>query len=296
VVHYPFYDLFYLTLPFKKVKPTLITIHDVIPLLYPKHYPKGIKGTIKHFIQTASLSNVSNIVTDSNCSTNDVIKFLKQPERKVKTVYIAPDPEFAPATKNQIELVVKKYRLDKPYFLYVGDINYNKNLPGLLKAFSNFKQQFLLVMVSRPLFRENQAAEFLWKEIDQLGIEANLRILTEVPQSPLDEMKSLYSHASWYIQPSFYEGFGLPVLEAQLCGAPVISSIGGSLKEIAGNSCLEFNPLDDQALTHTIDLALSLDNSKRINLIERGFTNTARFSLNKMCTEMRKVYQECINS
>jgi glycosyltransferase involved in cell wall biosynthesis len=278
VVHYPFFDLFFLTLPLHKPKPTVVTVHDVIPLLYPDHYPKGLRGAAKQLIQTMSLSGAHRIVTDSDCSTADVVRLLKQPQEKVETVYLAPDPGYSPASKAGIETVKSTYGLNKPYFLYVGDINYNKNLPELLRFFSKLGDEYLLVMVTKPLRRSNPAADFLWKQIDALGIENRLRILNEVPLEPLDEMRALYSGALWYVQPSLYEGFGLPVLEAQTCGCPVISTLGGSLKEICNDSCFNF------------ELIGSAPEVDRNPFIQLGYNNVARFSWEKAADLMSRVY------
>jgi glycosyltransferase involved in cell wall biosynthesis len=279
VVHYPFFDLFFLTLPFSKPKPTVVTVHDVIPLLYPNHYPKGLRGAAKQFIQTMSLSGAHRIVTDSDCSTADVIRYLKQPKEKVETVYLAPDPGYSPASKSDIEAVKNKYGLDKPYFLYVGDINYNKNLPELLEHFSKLSDEYLLVMVSKPLKRDNPAADFLWKEIDQRNLESRMRILSDVP---IEAMRAIYGGSFWYVQPSLYEGFGLPVLEAQACGCPVISTSGGSLKEIAGVSCLDFD---------LIKSAIEVDRNQFIQL---GFQNVDRFSWVKTAKKMEAIYERIL--
>lgn len=279
VVHYPFFDLFFLTLPLNKTKPTVVTIHDVIPLLYPKQYPKGLRGMTKLVIQSLSLKGVQTIVTDSDCSAHDVINYLKQPREKVATVYLAPDSRFKPASKRQIDAIKDKYALDKPYFLYVGDINYNKNLPELFRVFADLKGDYLLTLVSKSLRRDNPAAASLWLEIDRLGIETKMRILTDVPVEPLDELRSIYSGALWYVQPSLYEGFGLPVLEAQACECPVISTQGGSLKEIAGHSCLEFERF---AMAEAVD---------RRQFIQWGLTNVRRFSWEKTASQMEAIYE-----
>lgn len=287
VIHYPYFDLFYLTLPLIKTRPTVVTIHDIIPLLFPKAYPKGIRGSLKLEWQKFSLQSVGQVVTDSVCSTRDVITHLKLPSGKVKTVYLAPNPRFSPASKSMIAAIKNKYRLDQPYFLYVGDINYNKNLPVLLRAFSQLPTGYLLVMVSQALTRANPAAQPLWHLIDQLGIENNLRILTKVPTEPLDELSSLYSGAYCYVQPSLYEGFGLPVLEAQACECPVMVSTRGSLNEVSQGSGWEIEPTF-AGLTEGLKMAASGFN--RSKLITLGLANIKRFSWQKTAEEMELIY------
>jgi len=283
VIHYPFFDLFFRTLPLIKQRPTVVTIHDVIPLVFSEAYPPGLRGLAKLLLQRLSLINACHIVTDSDCSTKDVMHYLQQSPKKVSTVYLAADEQFEPATKSEIQKTKNMFALKKPYFLYVGDINYNKNLPGLFEAFSKYVDDYDLVLVSTALKRDNPAAASLFNTIDRLHLDSSLKILS-VPTGDMNAMKSLYSGCCWYIQPSFYEGFGLPVLEAQACGAPVISSLGGSLEEIVGNSAVRF---DEGA---GISYALGSD---RDVFIEKSFHNCRRFSWEKTAQAMVEIYKQC---
>jgi glycosyltransferase involved in cell wall biosynthesis len=284
VVHYPFFDLFFLTLPLIKTRPTVVTVHDTIPLVYPEAYPPGIRGTAKMIIQRLSLDSVHMVVTDSDCSTRDVVHFLHQPRHRVKTVYLAPDPLYSPANTALIDAVKAHFHLVKPYFLYVGDINYNKNIPGLLSAFAHHTKTHDLVIVSHALQASNPVAAPLFALMKKLSITAHVKLLS-VPNTDIETMRGLYTGSDWYIQPSFYEGFGLPVLEAQACGAPVISSQGGSLAEIVGNSIIPFEE------SFALDRALASD---RHHYIDRGLQNCRRFSWEQTAKTMVKVYQTCL--
>jgi glycosyltransferase involved in cell wall biosynthesis len=292
VVHFPYFDLFFLTLPLMKPLPTVVTIHDVIPLAMASNYPPGLRGRLKFGVQKSSLLNASMIVTDSKASSGDVVTYLKQPTAKVKTVYLAANPELKPASLSAIKSVKDRYSLNKPYLLYVGDINYNKNLPGLLAAVARVDGPFELVMVSRSLRRDNPAAKFLWQTIDKLELASRIKVLTDVPADP-EIISSLYSGALFYIQPSFLEGFGLPVLEAQVCGCPVISSTGGSLTEVVGESGISFDPNLNGAVTNALKKAVDLSPDQRSKLIEAGFANAGRFSWQKTALAMKKVYSLC---
>ncbi len=293
VTHHPFFDLFFLTLPHRKSIPTLVTIHDVIPLVFPNAYPPGLRGMVKLWIQKNNLASTKHIVTDSDCSTKDVVHYLSQPHDRVSTVYLAADPTFAPASKHSVDKVKQMYHLTSPYFLYVGDINYNKNLPGLLQAFSTIQDRALLVIVSKTLRRNNPVAAALFSLIDVLGIEDRLRILNNVPNQPTDEVSALYSGAHFYIQPSLYEGFGLPVLEAQACEIPVISSSGGSLPEICGDSTWTFDPQNQSEFEDVISRSLSVSTQERAEIIEKGVSNNHRFSWQKTAKAMMELYQQC---
>lgn len=293
IIHYPYFDFFFLTLPLIKKKPTLVTIHDVIPLLYPHHYKKGIKGSLKFALQKLSLSvGVRKIITDSNASKSDIIKQLPVKPEQVKRVYLAPDEGYHPSSQTQIHQVLEKYRLSTPYFLYVGDINYNKNVAGLITAFSKIDSPHALVLISKALKDDIPEARSLQKLITRSPKRDRIKLLTALDTWSIAEIKDLYSGANWYIQPSFYEGFGLPVLEAMRCGAPVISSLGGSLKEITADAALTFDPIKPDALTNALRQAVSLSADKRQAMINRGFENCTRFSWQKTALEMKKIYEQ----
>lgn len=293
IIHYPYFDFFFLTLPFIKKKPTVVTIHDVIPLLYPHHYKKGLKGSLKCALQQLSLSHgVKKIVTDSNISKSDIIKHLPVKPNQVKRVYLAPDEGYHPSNQTQIRQVREKFHLSPPYFLYVGDINYNKNIPGLIKAFSKVDSPHSLVLVSKAIINNIPEARALRHLINESPKRDRIKPLTTLPTQSIADVKDLYSGADWYIQPSFYEGFGLPILEAMKCGAPVISSLGGSLREIVGDAALTFDPLKTNALTNTMHQAISLSAAKRQAIINRGFENCTRFSWQKTALQMKKIYED----
>jgi glycosyltransferase involved in cell wall biosynthesis len=296
IIHYPYFDFFFLTLPFIKKKPTVVTIHDVIPLLYPNHYKKGIKGSLKFALQHLSLGmGVNKIVTDSDASKSDIIKHLHIKPHQISRVYLAPDDGYHPSSPQQIQQVLEKYHLNAPYFLYVGDINYNKNVPGLIKAFSTLDSPHALVLVTKALKNDIPETRALKHLIANSPKRDRIIPLTTLSSQTIDDLKDLYSGADWYIQPSFYEGFGLPVLEAMKCGTPVISSSGGSLKEITADAALTFDPFKPKALTNAIHKAISLSADKRQNIINRGFENCTHYSWQKTALQMKKIYEALVS-
>jgi len=142
LVHYPFFDLFFLTLPLKKEKPMVVTIHDTIPLVFPEHYPSGIKGSLKFQIQKFSLKKVKAVITDSENSKKDIFKYLNYSKEKIYVVPLAPSDIFKPIKSTMIlHRIIVKYNLPERFVLYVGDVNYHKNILGLIKAFAKLKAQ-----------------------------------------------------------------------------------------------------------------------------------------------------------
>jgi len=140
IIHYPYFDLFSTTLPIIKKTKTIVTIHDVIPLEFPDHYPPGIRGWINLQLQKLSLLNTDRIITDSFYSLTKINQFLSVPPHKLRLVYLAADPQFKKITHPQ-----NKYHLPKKFVLYVGDVNYNKNIPSLVQACKKINTPLVIV-------------------------------------------------------------------------------------------------------------------------------------------------------
>lgn len=249
IVHYPYFDPFFLTLPLVKRKPTVVTVHDLIPLVFPYKFPAGIRGNIKWQVQKLSLRRARRIIADSLCSQNDIARIVGIKKEIIDTVYLAPDPAYREIKDVTVLTAVrKKYSLPKQYILFVGDVNWNKNVIGLLRAFARLRShkelmQYKLVLVGRA-FQDSIIVET--QEINQFIREHDLAHVVLAPGNiPIEELACVYSMASVYVQPSYYEGFGLPVLESMACGCPVVCTNVSSLKEIAGPALLVSPKPDD---------------------------------------------------
>jgi glycosyltransferase involved in cell wall biosynthesis len=295
LVHHPFFDLFYATCPWKPPLPTVVTIHDVIPLLFPKHYPKGLKGWLRLQRQRWCLKNIAAIITDSECSKQDIITHLSVNPDKIRVVYLTPHPKLKRASEVEMKAVFHTYHIPKPFWLYVGDINYHKNVLRLIKAYAKTGQQYQLVLVSKALSNSSPEAKEIHSLISNLNINNAVTIIDSLPPESLKELGTLYSAASFYVHPSLYEGFGLPPLEAMACGTPVISSQAGSLSEIVGDAALIFDPHKQSSLESAIQQALALTQAERNMLIQKGYENVARFSVKKVAIDTKRVYEEALS-
>lgn len=295
VIHYPFFDFYFLTLPFNKQKNTVITIHDVIPLIFKEHYPAGKRGDVKYWFQRQSLKGVTRVITDSQQSKEDIQKYLNVSSEKISSVHLAASEELKPMTKKQVDTIKQKYGLTKPYVLYVGDINYNKNLPRLIKCFSQAQSPFDLVLVSKALSQPIREAQEIRRLIQHYDLEGKVKILTRVPIKPLSELASLYTGAYFYIQPSLYEGFGLPVLEAWACKTPVLSSNAGSLKEIVTDHAIVFDPSNESEMVKAIASLGAMSKQQRNNWIRLGEKRNKDFSWKKTALETSRIYQSLLS-
>ncbi len=293
IVHYPFFDFYFLSLPLYKKAKTVITIHDCTPLVFPQNFPAGIRGKIKFFIQKFSLKTVSAVITDSESSKTDIIKFLSIPEERVFRIYLAADCLYRQITVKEEEKkkLFNKYRLNKNFIMYVGDINYNKNLPNIIKAFAQAKIDLDLVLIGKAF--ENSAqpeVKELRSLIKELKIQDRVKILGFVSDQ---ELVVFYTLAVVYCQPSLYEGFGLQILEAMACGCPVLTSNVSSLPEVAGEAAVLVDPGSINQIAQGVE-RLTLDQDLKRKIIKLGLAQAEKFSWNKTAQETIKVYEKIL--
>lgn len=304
LVHYPWFDLYFHTLPIKKRFPTVVTIHDVIPLVFPKHYPVGIRGKANFILQKLALNSCKYIITDSQVSKEDITKYLKIESKKIAAIHLAADPKFEVlADSTKLLHIKRQYRLPDRFLLYVGDANWVKNLPFFI---DNFRQiihdpgfeDVRLVLVG-GVFLKN-VENIIHPELESLKLVNQL-----IKQHKMDDfiirpgqidnttLVTFYNLATAYIQPSFYEGFGLPVLQAFACGTPVVASNKGSLPEIGGQAAVYFDPANSkQFISVTKEILTS--RSLQGKLSRLGLEQAAKFSWKKAAWEVKSVYLKAV--
>lgn len=287
VIHYPFFDPFLLTLPRKRANPTVVTIHDVIPIVYSAHFPRGIKGELIWQMQKHIVTTVDAIITDSEASKNDIIRIFRiQPER-ISVIYLAAGTEFIPQPIVEQERIRKKYSLPKKFILYVGDVNWNKNVPGLIRAVQSVRVPLVLV---GKVFLDKTLEEV--REINTLIQKFNLEdLIHKLGYVEGSDLPALYSAASLYIQPSFAEGFGLPVIEAMACGTPAVVSSKTSLSEISGPSIL-VEPESPDSIAKGIALGLS---EGKVHQHDACIAWAKTFSWEKTAEETSGIYSSILN-
>lgn len=283
VVHYPYFDPFFLTLPLIKTKPTVVTVHDLIPIKFPDKFPRGIRGEVKWQIQRLALKGATRIIADSQSSKQDIMTFTGVNKRNITCVYLAPDPEIVAGAKESKER--------ERYFIYVGDLNWNKNIYGLLEGFSRVKARVNLVVVGRAFLGKNLSEAVAVRErIKKLGLDASVKFVGGVSDA---ELGALYASSIGCVLPSFYEGFGLPVLEAMACGTPVICARGSSLDEIAGPA-LRVDAKDPMSIAEKLSTLVDLSQRRRKELVDRGREWSEKFTWEAVARETVRVYESCI--
>jgi len=291
IIHYPYFDFFFSTLPFNWMKKSVITIHDTIPLIYPDKYKPGIKGGLRFIRQKQALKTVKAVITDSNSSAFDVKTYLGIPSSKINIIPLAANPNLYSQSQIKLRKIIRQYNLPKTYILYVGDINFNKNLPNLIKMMKYLPKTVKLICLGKN-FKPQPIPEWHWLET-QLAlsdVESRVKFITNLDNNNLGDLAGIYQLATCYVQPSFYEGFGLTVLEAMQVGTPVIASKTSSLPEVMGEAGILVSP-EAETLAKGVEEVLNFSKTKRIEVIKNAKKHAAGFNWKKVAEQTARVYQ-----
>jgi glycosyltransferase involved in cell wall biosynthesis len=297
LVHFPYFEPFFLELPLYKQFKTVVTVHDLTPIVFPNAFPRGIKGEIKWQMQKYALRKADAIITDSEASKKDITKYVGVKTSKISVVYLAAGEQFKRIQNSEfiIQNLRKKYNLPEKFILYVGDVTWNKNLPRLVGAVK--KLNIPLVMIGKSLISEDYDRNNPWNE-DLVKVQSEIKdqssedkgLITALGFVPDEDLVMIYNLATVAILPSLYEGFGLPVLEAMACGCPVITSKEGSLPEVAGDAAFYVDAYNVENIAAGIKEVFE-NKQLQETLRAKGGENAKRFSWKKTAAETIRVYE-----
>lgn len=292
IYHFPYFDPFFLTLPWNRYKKTIVTIHDLIPIHFPRYFPRGIKGEIKWQVQQFLVRRVDAIITDSYASKRDIIKFTGIDTEKIFVVFLAPNEIFFQKKTEKVKkMITNKYSLPQKYVLYVGDINWNKNLITLLEAIKIINIPLVIISKSfKELIEENKTSDLL-KIYHNIKDKQLVKVIGFINEN---ELVAIYQSAQALIMPSYYEGFGLPVVEAFASGCPVISTNKGSLSEIINNAALTTEPNDHENIADAIK-KIYLDQSLRQKLCREGKKWVSQYTWKNTAQQTYKIYEQVLS-
>jgi glycosyltransferase involved in cell wall biosynthesis len=270
----------------------LMVIYDMQHYRYPKNFSLPLRLYLKLMMQiTASQSD--RIMTISDHSRNDIVKFLGLPAEKIDVVYGSSrfsdkTATIAPAGDNESEKsrVRMKYSLDGRYILSVASTLPHKNLDGLIRAYALMAENTTghLVLVGLHL----KSLNAIRKTIKAVGLsEQKIKLLGYVPD---EDLPTLYAMADFFVFPSFFEGFGLPLLEAMALGCPLIASMSGSIPEVAGDAALYIDPYNIQDIADKMTGLIHNENLRKL-LIQKGQERLKFFSWDKSAGKVLKIYE-----
>lgn len=271
--------LFSLDMPFKKV----ITVQDISSLIYPKMNARGYI-TWKLFAKKA-IERSDKVIAISECLKQDVIKYLKIPEEKIKVIYNGKAERFEPLNRKEIAEVKRKYDLDFPFILYVGVLQPRKNIPNIIKAYYKLKRdgtKHKLVIAGGKGWQYKEIFEI----VEKLNLQKDVIFTGHIPD---EDLPRLYNAADLFVFPSVYEAFGLPPLEAMACGTPVITSNIGAFPEVVGAAGIMVDPYDVDGLAKAMHEVLNND-GLRADMIKNGLEKAKLFSWEKCAKEVLEVY------
>ncbi|MBI5045157.1 MAG: glycosyltransferase family 4 protein [Candidatus Levybacteria bacterium] len=292
VIHYPYFDPFFVSLPFFHSYPVVVTVHDLTPIIFPSEFPAGVRGSLKWRMNKFLLSKADIIITDSDSSTKDVSKFVRIASSKVKTVTLAAGKEFHPLKKVSplFKNLQKKYDLPEKFVMYVGDVTWNKNLPRLCKAVID--SNVPLVMVGKAITDKDFDEANPWNKDRVLmhNLIKNNSLFFPVGFISTEDLNILYNKASALVMPSLYEGFGLPVAEAMQSGCPVITSREGSLSEVGGEAVLYVDAYSQDSISAGIKKVFNLE-SLQHDLSKKGIVQSKKFSWKITAEKTLKAYE-----
>lgn len=276
-----------LPLTVKGVCPTVVTIHDLIWRRSPKDYA-AIDRRIYDLKYGRSARIATRVIAISECTRRDLISDFHIPEEKIDVVYQGVDPIFTlPVDTARREETRKKYMLPERYILAVGTVQPRKNLLQAIRALPSLPQDVWLLAVGSRKGSYGREAE---ETVRRLGLEGRVRFMDNVP---FTDLPGLYGCAEFSSYTSFYEGFGLPVVESLSCGTPVLAAKGSCLEEAGGPGAIYVDPSDTDEYA---EAACKLLDSRflREKMAEAGRRYVRRFSAENFAKATMAVYNKAI--
>lgn len=262
-------------IPIVTPRHTVTTVHDVAFMVEPQAYGDGGRAYLRFF--TAQAVRRAELITVSEFSKKEIVEhFNASPECVAVTPLGFDSALYRPVPRDEAARRAAKYDIHDPYFLFVGRLERKKNLAGLLRAFHEFKERSgpqdrtALVLVGKRGRGFAEAMDVI-KDCEAAGFVHELGYVTA------EDLPYLYAGAVAFVFPSWYEGFGLPVIEAFACGTPVIASSAASLPEVAGKAALYVDPAKPDAIAEAMH-RLRHDAELRGLLIEEGLNRVTHFN------------------
>jgi len=271
--------------PFRRDYKSVITVHDLAFLLYP-HFLTEESARYYGQIDQA-VRHADHIIADSVSTKRDIINFLGVPEPKITVIYAAADRVYRSIEdENLLDQTRRRYGLDKPFILFVSTIEPRKNLPTLLRAFRQLLDHYKLDVQLAVAGQRGWFCGEVFAVADELELGDSVVFLGHVP---VDDLVVLYNAARMHAHPSFYEGFGLPPLEAMTCGTPTIVANVSSLPEVVGDAALLIGPEHTEGWTVAMWRLLT-DDSLHAELAEKGLKRARLFSWEKAAQRTLDLY------
>ena len=268
---------------------SLVTIHDCIHLVFPQYLPNRAAYVYAKASMWSAARRSNRILTVSEASKRDIIRFLNVPPEKIVVVHNAIDERFrVRPSEEAIARVRERYQLDHRFVLYVGNIKPHKNLVRLIEAFDRLRKCGFDELTLLIIGDEISKLPALRRAVHSHKLHKHVRFLGYLPDETL---AVLYRLAAVFVFPSLSEGFGLPPIEAMACGAPVVTSNVSSLPEVTGGAAVLVDPYDVESIADGIARVLN-NPALREELRVKGIARALDFSWERSVARTREIYQE----
>jgi len=282
---------------------TVAFIHDITTILYPQYHL--IKNKILYHYRFKGIKKYANaVLTNSENTKRDIIERIGIPSERIFVTQFGVHERFRPIGKSAItdsdpqsvtgknerialQMVLKKFGIEEPYICYLGTIEPRKNLINLLQAFYELKNQEKIPHKLVLIGKDGWFYEDIYQKIAELNLVGDVVRTGFVSD---EDVPYLLNSAQVFVYPSFYEGFGLPVLEAMACGVPVVTSFGSSLPEVGGDAVKYVNPMSYSDIgAKILEFLQSSDERKRFS--QMGIERARHFTWEKCAKETLKIYE-----
>lgn len=265
------------------------TIPDIAYEHYPEFFSRFETLRSKALIRR-SAERADHVITVSEYSKNDIARTYHIDPEKITVTHEGAGADFFPRDKGECqEEVGRKYSIHAPFLLYVGRLQERKNLRRLLSGYARLRtegaEEKLVLVGQKDWMLEN-----IQSHVESLGLQDSLKFTGYVPSQ---DLPVLYNAAEAFVYPSIFEGFGLPVIEAMACGAPVLTSFGSSLEEVAGNAAILVDPMSEESIARGLGRLVG-DRDLRARLGAAGLARSASFSFKRAAEQTIEVYERVV--
>jgi glycosyltransferase involved in cell wall biosynthesis len=258
----------------------VLTVNDLVAHLFPETM-EGYNALVHRLFWRKSIRRADALIAISEQTKRDLVNQFGVDESRVTVIHLGVEPTFRPLPADVVNARLSALGISGDYILSVGTLEPRKNYPVLFRALARMPDGLSLVIAGRRGWKYHS----LFKMRQQLGLEQRVRLLEYVPT---EDLVALYNGARLYVQPSVYEGFGLPLLQAMACGLPILSSNWASLVEIAADAAAYFDPRSVESLQ--VEMTRLLGDGLLLNRMRaRGLERARQFTWERTAEKTLRV-------